>query len=437
VTDRRWLDLLTDPSRYVRELERLRVKVDGTRRSATLTEDGVAFGDLVLDLPRLGKLIAREIAGGTYAPRPGWMKRVLLDKPRDIFYCGAIDLVVHGVVGAIIAEAIEPTLSPRLYSYRHGISPARAVRDVAAFVRSHRRALDPPARGLHVFRGDVRAFSDSIPVGANAPLWFLLRGALGATGDEPLWRVVEGAVRPEIAGPDGSLYTPCVGLPQGSPVTIPLLNLYLRALDHELAEIDGGFYGRFGDDIFFAHPGPNVTKDAVAAIRHYLQQHGLELNTAKARTFYWNGAGRSSPAWSDARGTTKIVFLGSEIRFDGTIALPRLKTRVVLADLRQRLKDADRLLGPSPRSVREATLCRVVNDALDVRTTFCHPYAADLHALVTSRSRLAELDHLIALAIAEQVSGRRGPRAFRDVPWRRLRREHGLMSLVALRNARS
>jgi hypothetical protein len=400
----------------------------------TLDEGGVPFVDLIYDLPGLAKRLAREVASDRYAFSPGRLKRILADKPRDVFSCGLLDFVVHGVVGRMITEALEPTLSAHLYSYRRGVSPWRAVRDVGAFVRANRHALPTTARGLYVFRGDVRAFSDSIPVGAQAPIWPLLLGVLGATGKEPLWRIVEGAMRPEITADDGSLYVPSVGLPQGSPVTIPLLNLYLSALDHELSAVEGAFYGRFGDDILFAHADPETLKGAMASIEKHLGHHGLELNTEKVRVAYWNGAGRASGVWPEARGTTEIVFLGSKIRFDGAVALPRPKQRDLLLDLRRRLRDANRVLGPAAQSERASVLCRIANEVLDVRSPFCHPYAADLHALVTSRVELSELDRLIALAIAEIVSGRRGPRAFRDVPWHHLRREHGLVSLVLLRN---
>ena len=53
--------------------------------------------------------------------------------------------------------------------------------------------------------------------------------------------------------------------------------------------------------------------------------------------------------------------------------------------------------------------------------------------LVSDRRQLAELDRLLALWIAEAVSQRAGVRAFRDLPWRRLR-ALGLQSLVKARN---
>jgi hypothetical protein len=81
-----------------------------------------------------------------------------------------------------------------------------------------------------------------------------------------------------------------------------------------------------------------------------------------------------------------------------------------------------------------ATLCAVANAALDPRSPFAHTHTMRLRSLVTSRDQLAELDYFIERTIAEALTGRRGPQAFRHVPRRRLREEWKLESMVRLRN---
>jgi hypothetical protein len=434
ITVRRTLDALADPKRYLLELERLYAKVQGHRRAHTLMHDTVPFADLVYAPGALAKLLAREVAADRYELSPARVKRVLLDKPRDIFYFEALDLVVHAVVGQLLTDAVEPSLSPHVYSYRPGMSSWRAVRALAAHVRRYARPLPADRRGLYVIRCDVQSYADSIPLDAGSLLWTLVRSALGMTGQEPAWKLVQRVIRPELVEPDGSRSERTRGVPVGSPVVTPLLNLYLDALDHELAAEDGAFYARFGDDMLFAHPDPVRARKALAAVRSFLCSNRLELHDEKLGILYWNGAGRRSTAWPEAHGTKDVVYLGAQIQFDGTIALPRSKLRDVLLDLRQRLRASHRMLRNADRTTRERALCQIATEAVDVRSVFQAPHADLLHCLVTDRRQLAHLDHLIALAIAETVSGLRGPRAFRDVPWRRLRREHGLVSLVALRN---
>lgn len=60
-----------------------------------------------------------------------------------------------------------------------------------------------------------------------------------------------------------------------------------------------------------------------------------------------------------------------------------------------------------------------------------------LRHVVTDRDQLAQLDHRIAQIVASAVTGRPGPRAFREVPYRTLREDWGLRSLVATRNGRA
>ena len=69
----------------------------------------------------------------------------------------------------------------------------------------------------------------------------------------------------------------------------------------------------------------------------------------------------------------------------------------------------------------------------DPSSPFAHAYAGLLRAVVTDRRQLAQLDHLLALAVAAAAGERPGVRAFREAPPRQLR-AWGLPSLVDARN---
>ena len=430
-----WTLALVETERYRRQFERLVRKYHGQERFYSFAHHGVSLSELVLDQRRLSRWIAREMDGGTYAPSPARVRPVMLDRMRNIFYFEALDFVVHGVVGELLTEVVEPLLSPEVYSYRVGSSSWQAVRKLAHYVRRHAAAVvDVRRRGLFVFRGDVKSYAESIVLGARSPLWPMLRDALGAKGEGAHWALIEHMIRPEIVDDDGSRSVRCRGLPLGSPITTPLLNLYLHRLDHELGAVPGAFYARFGDDVIFAHPEAAVVQGAISTINKFLHAHELELHFEKQKLLFFNGAGRPSPDWKETQGASSVVFLGCEIRFDGTIALPRDKVRAVLHDVRARVKRTARVLRGAPLSERGATLCSIVNETLNVRSPFAHPYAARIFSLVTSRRQLADIDHLLAIMLAEALAERRGVHALRDIPPRRLRTEWNLVSLVALRN---
>jgi hypothetical protein len=430
-----WYRELSNPDRYVRQFDYLHHRYSGTHRIHSLSHHGVSFWDLVPDRRRFSRMIARAIEGGTYSMAPARVKQVWLDKPRDIFYFEALDFVVHGVMGDILCDAIDPMLAPSVYSYRRGVSSWKAVCGFASYVRAHCRAhADVKKRGLYVFRSDVNGYIESIPLGAHSPLWPMLKNALGESFAGPRFHIVEQMLRPEIVADDGSRYMRCRGIPLGSAVATQALNLYLSGLDHRMEAIASAFYVRFGDDILFAHEDPGVVEHAIAMIRDHLRGLQLELQESKERLYWFNGAGRKSAEWPEARGSQTVVFVGCAVRFDGTITLPNDKARHVLVDLKQRIRRTVKLLCGAPMDDRASALVAVVNQCLDPSSPFATRHAPRLRALVTCRRQLEHLDHLIALMIAEALTGRRGVRAFRTVSRCTLRERYELVSLVAKRN---
>ena len=82
-------------------------------------------------------------------------------------------------------------------------------------------------------------------------------------------------------------------------------------------------------------------------------------------------------------------------------------------------------------------VCSVVGRALDPRSALTQQRSAiALRRVVTDRRQLRQLDYWIARIVVKALTGRRDARGFREVPYRKLRREWGLVSLVAARNRR-
>ena len=82
-------------------------------------------------------------------------------------------------------------------------------------------------------------------------------------------------------------------------------------------------------------------------------------------------------------------------------------------------------------------VCEVVNSALDPRSALTQSRSAiALRRIVTDRRQLEQLDYSIARLVLKAVTGRRDARAFREIPYEKLRHDWGLISLVAARNRR-
>jgi hypothetical protein len=421
---------LADAALLARVLGELAAKP--ARRLDAPAADGVSLRTLLHEPEVLARRLARALARRAYQPAPAEVRRVLLDKERELYRFHPLDEVVHAAAAHVLGARAAPHLSPALWSYRRGRSSFQAVGELAAFVRAHRRQRpDPRARGVIVLRADVRRYGESIPLGPAAPVWGDL-GALLAPDDEAGRTLLTALLRPELTI-EGAAAEPLLGLPTGSPLANVVTNLYLAPADAVLSAVPGAFYARYGDDLCFAHAEAEVVAEAERALLAVLVARGLALNPEKRRLVHWNGAGRARGATA---GTTHITYLGCRVAFDGTVGLPGVKVRELLGDLRPRVRRAARLARTLPPAERAPAVCGAVTRALAVHAGSATPLASWLLTIVTDRRQLRQLDHLVALEVAGALTGRRGPRALRLLGYRRLRREHGLPSLVVRRNRR-
>jgi hypothetical protein len=385
----------------------------------------------------LTTLLARAVAEGSYALGPVREKSAwIAGKQRRLYVAGLLDTVVLFALASLLSRVVEPRLSRRLFSYRRGRSDAMLLNELGAYVRAHRQACpEPQQRGLYVVRADVAAYGDSIRVDDASPLWSELRTLTEACAGARFYALVQRALRPIVHGMDGSSGRRERGVPTGSPLQPAICNLYLTPLDQALGAVEGGFYGRFGDDLLFAHPDASIARGSLGTLERRLGERGLKSGEAKRDLSFFSATGRPGADWPEARGAQHVFYLGARLDFSGRVGLHPRKFRDLLLALKRRVTSADELLAQHEleRDERLRLLCSVVNATLDPRSLTADRRAVAL-AATSDRSQLAELDYLIALFIAERVSQRRGPRAFRDVPYHELRAA-GLWSATHFANA--
>jgi reverse transcriptase-like protein len=425
--------LLSDRRRYERQIERLHQRYLLTSRLYELRQSNVSLASIVMNRGKVARLLAREVGEGRYELEPGELRTIRArHKLREVFACRLTDLIVHGVVANIVQEAVDPRLSNRVFSYRKGLSWLTPVAELGAFIREERRKhADPRDRGVYVLRRDVDSYTDSIPLASDSPLWSMLEAELG-----PLPELFQQVVRVEMTVPDGGVVCRVKGLPMGQPISSIVANLYLSDMDDALEALPG-FYARYGDDFLFAHPDPAVAREAEAMIDETLESLRLTVNEKKRRTLYLTPPGRPSDAWPEARGTSAVPFLGTRIAADGTIGLDESKIRLLLRELDRRATSTVRTMRGASRDQTGRAVCEVVNRALDPRSALTQSRSAiALRRVVTDRRQLEQVDYLIARVVLKAVARRSGARAFREIPYAKLRHDWGLISLVAARNGR-
>ena len=433
---------LADPRRYEGQIERLHQKYLWTRRLYELQQSDVSLASFVLNRSTVARKIARTVGNREYGLQPAHVRTITTDgKQRIVFAYRLTDLLVHGVVANVLEEALTPALSASLYSYRKGVSWWTAISAFAAYARRHRKNQpDVRRRGFYVIRRDIDSYTDSIPVGPTSPVWAMLRRLLltfddGRSLSSAHWHLIETVVRPVAFITEGHLFTQYRGVATGQPISCVLFNLYLSGLDAQLDQIPGAFYARYCDDIVFAHPDPDVVRAADTCMREALSALGLQLNESKSRDLFLTAAGRHSPAWPEARGTTAVPLLGCLISAHGTVSLSRKKRRRLLADLEDRAFGTARALATRDPAAAGRTICAVINRALEPKLEFSQQRSATLlRRAVTDRDDLKQLDYSIARIVLRAITGQRGAQAFRTIPYRKMREEWQLLSLLQARN---
>jgi hypothetical protein len=405
-----------------------------------VSTEGVSLAWLLRNAPTYTELVSRALNERTHRFAPGELRvQRIGTKDRELAAFQITDVLLHYCASRLIEMISERELSPHVYSYVRGRSYIDAVRKLAAFLRAYASRRAPNERHLYVVQRDIGAYYDSIPVLPRAPMWGKLKRLVDASSfssedkKTSIW-LLRQTLRPKLTRPDGSVFTPILGLTTGSPVSPPMSNVYLSEMDHDLGTIEGGFYARYGDDFLFVHEDPAEARRAIGIAESITGSLGLVLHERKIRNTYLTACGKAAPA-PDFTGGAHVDFLGFSVSARGAIGLRATRVQTLLRDLRGRARRTVRFLPEEEVEARGRAACAVINDALSPASGVAARAAVPLRRLVTDRRQLEHLDRLIALIVVRCASGAFGARGFREVPYRRIRSEWGLTSLAHARNA--
>ena len=407
-----------------------------------MRQDGVSFASIVFNASKVSRMIAKAARQGEYQFEPATLREIKVEgKKRTVFSLNLTDTILHGAVADLIEEAHRAELSPRVFSYRKGVSWWTPTTQFASYVRSHRKQhADLKDRGLYVLRRDIDSYTDSIPVDGKSQIWALLKDALDIDGTTSIessadWSIVEQVVRPVAHFPNGPIFSLVRGVPTGQPISCVLFNMYLKDLDSELGKIQGAFYARYCDDILFAHPEAKVAEEAGLLASQMLSNLRIRFNAKKKQNIYLNDAGRPPVEWENFRGSTQVEFLGLQVSSAGTTRLSRRKQRSLLRELEDRAVRTAKSLNTNDTDRIGRTVCSVINRALEPNGGLFQQRSATLvRKCITDRQQLGQIDYLLARLVLYAVTGSRNVRMFRSISYQKIRNEWGLVSLLHSRN---
>lgn len=382
------------------------------------------------------RTLAKEVSEGHFQFRGAEILEVpVKDKVRELYKFQLAERIIHGVVSDYINERLEPYYSPSLYSYRKGRTWISAIHRFAEYVRDFNGSNSSKKQPLFVIRKDIRKYTDMLPVDSASPLWDILRRKI--SDDQPFsrigWEILSNVIRPEVLLPGGKVASRLKGVPTGSPISTSLYNVYFSEADHHFDQIEGAFYARYSDDIIFAHPDRDCVVEVEQAMESKIMQLRLAFHSGKDRRITLTRSGFSGLSCRGFQSSQSVPLLGCLVDHGGRVSLNTGKIQDFLTFVRRRVQLA--LSHEIHGGSRLAVVGDSIRNLLDNTSGASEKSVSLLQSAVTDRGQLKDIDYKLALIVAEELTGIRGPRAFRKLPIRQQREVGKIPSLVAVRNA--
>lgn len=374
---------------------------------------------LTQDNERIVKAAISAVREGDYALGPAEKHIIEIDKARTIHHFSWVDTFIIFHLARSLFAAVSSELPDCLFSYRPGRSAAGALGRVKKFL-----AVD--GTSSFVLRRDVKSFGDEM-----SHEWLMRDFSRWGSSSPNLIKLFRSIC--EFRLRDGEISER--GLPGGHYLQLVMENLYLIDLDRELSGRPDSLYIRFGDDIFFASRSSGACSEGAAAIDKEVARRGIRLNESKSLTFEFcdpsRGLGRGD---AGLERLSNFTYLGSQVFWDGTLAIPRKKMSVLRKYIRFRLGALERAMAGAPPYERVRAAAAAVKNIFDAYfedQSEDSPLSGIFHE-VRNEAQLRELDHwIMALVLKTGFGGfKRGN--FRRVSAKDLR-AMGLPSILHLR----
>jgi CRISPR-associated protein Cas1 len=294
--------------------------------------DGVTLQAFGRDVARRLRHLAREVKAGTWRPWP--LLRVRLErpgkKPRYLAIPTVRDRVLHTALALTLTPILEKQFEACSYAYRVGHSLTQALARVQSLRdKGYRWVVD----------ADISSYFDEVDHGR-------LLSELGRyVEDAPLLALVRTLLRAPVhsAEPGEGDYCLMRGIPQGSPLSPLMANLYLDTLDEAL--LGGGLaLVRFADDFLVLCRDKEEAEDALDLTESVLAGLSLKMNPEKTRITHFDEG---------------FHFLGAEF-LRNAIKPPALGARGRMAPPP---KEKSRAYRPAPRTTLAQAFLKVMRQA--------------------------------------------------------------------------
>jgi group II intron reverse transcriptase/maturase len=232
--------------------------------------DGITIKEYENDLRKNLTELENELAHKTYSPFP--LLKILVDKGNGETRALCVPTVRDRVAQTAVLHVIEPILEKEFeecsFAFRKGRSVKQAVYKVKEYYDQGYR---------WVVNADIDAFLDSVD---HELLFAKIEKFIR---DEEIVKLMESWIKAEVW--DGkNLNMLEKGIPQGSPLSPILANLFLDELDEKMLKI-GQKYVRYADDFLILCKIPKKAKESLEFTEEMLDKLLIKLDESDIVSF--------------------------------------------------------------------------------------------------------------------------------------------------------
>lgn len=213
--------------------------------------------------------LAQSLRDGSY--RPQAVKRVWIPKPgtkekRPLGIPTVRDRVVQAALKQVLEPIFERDFAAQSYGFRPGRGSKEALRRVDGLLKAgHTWVVD----------ADLKSYFDTIPHRE------LLERVKAKIADGRVLSLLEAFLKQGVLE-EMNFWTPEEGTPQGGVISPLLSNIYLDALDHQMAA-SGIEMVRYADDFVIRCRTEGEAQQALAEVQRWTADAGLNLHPTKTR----------------------------------------------------------------------------------------------------------------------------------------------------------
>jgi RNA-directed DNA polymerase len=214
--------------------------------------------------------LAQQMSDGMYQPQPvrrAWIAKPGSKEKRPLGIPAVRDRIVQGALRHVLEPIFEVDMAEQSYGFRPGRGAKDALRRVDTLLK---------AGNEWVVDADLKSYFDTIPHER------LLATIKTRVADGRVLALVESFLRAGVMEEAKGWQPTERGTPQGGVISPLLANLYLNALDQQMAAA-GREMVRYADDFVILCRSEAEAQAALEAVRRWVTEAGLTLHPEKTR----------------------------------------------------------------------------------------------------------------------------------------------------------